>query len=102
MKYKIVFTKLARITNEYNLSFLNKFSHSYASKMRYYIIQNIEALKSFPNAFSIYIKNQDHIFRKLTINHLYHIIYTVSNNKVIILYITDARKASDNYLSYLK
>lgn len=70
MEYKIIFTELALLTNEYNLSFLNKFNHAYASKMRNYIIHNIETLKIFPNAFSIYTKNQNYIFRKLTVNHL--------------------------------
>lgn len=100
--YKIKFTNLALITNEYNLAFLNAFNPYYSSKMREYIIQGIDSLNFFPHSHSIYKIYNNRTFRKLIVNSLYHIIYVVEHSLVTILYVTDARKSTDEYFSYLK
>ena len=101
MIYNIKHTKLAHITNEYNLMFLYSFNPHFSFKMRKYIINSIETLSHFPNSHPIYKHTKHRVYRKLIIHNLYHIIYFISKNTVVVLYTTDARKEADEYYSFL-
>ncbi len=101
MKYPVIVTHLSTITTEYNLNFLKLFNLNYSIKVGERILIEIKSLANFPNAHPLYKKTNKKIYRKLLINEIIHIIFTVSNNKVIVLYVTDARKGSDEYYSFL-
>ncbi len=101
MKYNVETTKLAHITNEYNLMFLYAFNPIFSLKMRKHIIDAIDSLSIFPNSHTIYKQAINKTYRKLIVNDLYHIIYFVSKNTVRILYVIDARKEFDEYYYYL-
>ena len=101
MKYTIETTKLAHVTNEYNLMFLYSFNPIFSLKMRKHIIDEIDSLSTFPHSHTIYKHSKRKTYRKLVVNDLYHIIYFVSKNTVRILYIIDARKEFDEYYYYL-
>jgi len=101
LKYNIIITDLATISSEYNLMFLRNFNPSYSLKMEKCITENIRSLSTFPNSHSIYKIINNCVYRKLIINNLYHIIFTVKQNSVFVFYINDARRASDIYLTYL-
>ena len=102
MKYNVIITDLATITSEYNLIFLRNFNPSYSLKIKKCITENIRSLTTFPHSHAIYKNINNCIYRKLIINNLYHIIFTVKENCVFVFYVNDARRAYDVYLPYLK
>ena len=101
MKYNIILTDLATITSEYNLMFLHAFNPKYSLKMKNSIMQSIKSLTNFPNSHSIYKKINNKIYRKLLVNNIYHIIFTVKQNNVFVFYVNDARRNIDTYYNSL-
>ena len=75
MKYNIVFSDLANITLEYNLAFIKSFNSNFALKIQKQIINAINDLVIFPNAYPIYQKIDDYIYRKVLVNNIYHIVF---------------------------
>ncbi|MBR6689632.1 MAG: hypothetical protein IKL68_06425 [Clostridia bacterium] len=101
MTYRVNITNLSTITTEYNLNFLKIFNPNYAEKVGTKIISETRTLSLFPHSHPIYKKTNSYVYRKLLINDFFHIIYTVFNNEVVVLYTTDARKEFDEYYYYL-
>ncbi len=101
MIYKVNLTNLSTITTEYNLNFLKIFNSKYAEKVGNKIIAEAKSLSLFPHSHPIYKKTKLNVYRKLLISEFFHIIYTIFNNEVVVLYTTDARKESDEYYYYL-
>ena len=101
MRYTVTVTSLATITTEYNLNFLKLFNSEYSVKVANNILSEIKSLSNFPHSYPLYKRINKNIYRKFLINNIFHVIFTISNNKVFVLYTTDARKEADEYYSFL-
>lgn len=100
--YNIIISELATITTEIFLDFIKAFDHNYSLKIAENINKQIKNLNIFPHSHPIYKKTDKNIYRKLLINDVIHVIFTVADSNTIVLYVTDARKSADEYYTYLK
>lgn len=75
---------------------------SYAVKLSNTIRNKFHLIQMFPYLNPILrMPNDDNIYRKVIVDKKYHLIYTIKNKTISILYFSDGRQDPDTYFKSL-